>query len=56
MLLPPATDRTSPPPCPPTPMPAMFSFSLGGVSPLPASTWRGTMVQAAAAVPATPRK
>ena len=36
-------------PMPPTPMPAMFSFSLGGVWPGPPSTWRGTMVMAAAA-------
>ena len=31
---------------PPTPTPAMFSRSLGGVNPLP-STWRGTIVKAA---------
>jgi hypothetical protein len=31
---------------PPTPIPAMFSFSLGGVSPLRATAWRGTIVAA----------
>jgi hypothetical protein len=36
-------------PMPPTPTPAMFSRSLGGVKPRP-STWRGT--NAAAALPA----
>ena len=36
------------PPCPPTPMPAMFSFSLGGVWPLCATAWRGTIITAAA--------
>ena len=30
-----AISRMTPPPWPPMPMPAMFSFSLGGVNPLP---------------------
>src|ERR1700732_234287 len=34
-------------PMPPTPTPAMLSLSLGGTKPRP-STWRGTMVTAAA--------
>ena len=34
---------------PPTPMPAMFIFSLGGMLRGPPSTCRGTMVTAAAA-------
>src|SRR5580693_4140468 len=34
---------------PPTPMPAMLSLSLGGTKPRP-STWRGTIVMAAAVV------
>ena len=38
-------------PWPPMPMPAMLSFSLGGVWPGPPSTCRGTMVNAAAASP-----
>src|SRR5206468_6607085 len=42
----------SPRPCPPTPMLAMLSFSLGGVCPAP-STWRGTICQATAPAPAT---
>src|SRR5690349_23795974 len=33
-------------------MPAIFSFSLGGVWPLPATTKRGTIVMLASAVPA----
>jgi hypothetical protein len=36
-------------PMPPTPTPAMFSLSLGGVKPRP-KTWRGTMVKAFAVV------
>ena len=40
---------------PPMPMPAMLSFSLGGVLPGPPSTCRGTMEKAAAAA-APPRK
>ena len=40
---------------PPTPTPAMFSFSLGGVLPGPPNTLRGTMEKAAAAA-APPKK
>jgi hypothetical protein len=32
----------------------MFNFSLGGVSPLPANTRRGTIVNDAANAPAAP--
>src|SRR5438270_9488329 len=39
-------------PCPPTPMPAILSFSLGGVTPSPPNTCRGTIVKLAAAAPA----
>ena len=42
--------RSTPPPWPPMPMPAMLSFSLGGVWPSPPRTWRGTMLTPAAAV------
>src|SRR5213593_2727505 len=56
MLLLGATASISPAPMPPTPTPAMFSFSLGGVLPLPATTWRGTIVNAATAVPAVRTK
>src|ERR1700737_1077555 len=38
-------------PMPPTPTPAMFNISLGGVKPRP-RTWRGTMVKALAEVAA----
>ena len=31
-------------PCPPTPMTATFTLSLGGTKRGPPSTWRGTMV------------
>src|SRR6478609_6248060 len=39
-------------PLPPTPIPATLSMSLGARKPFPPSTWRGTMVTAAAASPA----
>jgi hypothetical protein len=38
MLLFGAMAPMSPAPCPPTPMPAMLSFSLGDVAPPPATT------------------
>src|SRR5512143_3486836 len=45
----------SPRPCPPTPTAAKQTVSLGGVSPLPAISLRGTIVRAPAAA-ACPRK
>ena len=41
---------------PPTPTPAMFSFSLGGGVSLPAKTCRGSMVTVAAAKAVLPKK
>ena len=39
------TVAISPPPIPPTPIPATFTRSLGGVCPTPPSTCRDTMVK-----------
>src|SRR5262249_37754627 len=39
----------SPAPCPPIPMPAIFSFSLGGFSPPPPSTPAGSTINVAEA-------
>src|SRR3954469_13688755 len=38
------TDLPLPLPCPPTPTTATLSSALGGMNPLPPSTWRGTIV------------
>ena len=50
-----AQQSRSPRPWPPTPIPAMRTLSLGGVSPLAATAARGTIVNAATAAPAVPR-
>jgi hypothetical protein len=49
----PSMSRKSAAPMPPTPTPAIFSFSLGALNPAPPSTCRGTIVNAPnAAAPA----
>src|SRR5438477_2192380 len=42
-------------PCPPAPIIAIFTFSLGDTNLGPPSTWRGRMVNAATVVAVAPR-
>src|SRR5438552_3447179 len=42
-------------PCPPAPIMAIFTFSLGATNFEPPSTWRGTIVNAATVVAVAPR-